>query len=88
VFTLAKFSATTQTILPIDIAPSLLTLANRNNRIRVTPPKVAKASTVVTFARHSVPDSFALQNFANVNDPFISVLLTLRSKFIIFVKKN
>ncbi len=46
----------------------LLTLANRNYRICVALPKVAKASTVVDCHVSLLP-TVLFKNVANVNDP-------------------
>ncbi len=56
-----------------DVAPYLLTLANRNNPICVAFPKVAKASSVTWLLRVDVTDGF-VTNIANVNDPLEAAL--------------
>jgi hypothetical protein len=52
----------------LDIMPYLLTLADRNDPICVAPPKVAKASTIVTVPCRS-HQLFHLKNIANVHEP-------------------
>jgi hypothetical protein len=49
-----------------DVAPYFLTLANRNDPICVTSPKVAKASTIHVTVAGSIAGVITL-TFANVN---------------------
>jgi hypothetical protein len=65
------FSAISRDIEGI-ITPYLLTLANRNNPISVEPPKVAKASTIVTVMCHC-RRPYRLKYIANGHEPLSAV---------------
>ncbi len=56
-----------------DIAPYLLTLANKNDPISVAMPKVAKASTIVAVAC-CCRQRYHLKYNANVNYPLGTIL--------------